>query len=195
MRKLVLGLLAAGSMMIAVPAHSQGLWFGGPGFGVGIGTGYGYGPYSSNAYWGPGWGGRAYPSYANAPAYTGFDDYAYAPGYAYGYEPSLTVTEPAYSYAYEPAYERRYAYQTSVRSPRYSRAYMRGYASARSYRSSYAYAPSYRTRHVYSEGNRSRVQSANVIRTRSGTHSQTVGTTLKTDAQPSLRFRRSTSRM
>src|SRR3954471_14433804 len=100
MRKLALGLLAAGSILVAVPAHAQGFWFGGPGFGIGIGTGYSSGPYYSNAYWGPGWGGRAYSSYGYRPVYSGYDDYAYAPGYAYGAdsysydEPSLTYSEP-----------------------------------------------------------------------------------------------------
>src|SRR5215204_893865 len=187
MRKLALGLLAAASVMVAVPAHAQGFWFGAPGFAIAIGTGYNSGPYYSDAYWGPGWGGRAYSSYGYAPAYSGYDNYAYAPGYgyevSYGYnEPSFTYSEPGYALAYEPTYERRY-----VRSTRYSRSYAPVYASTRSYGT--GYAPSYRTRHVYSDSNRSRVRSANVIQTRSATGPQTVGSAVRTDAQPSARFR------
>jgi len=187
MRKLALGLFAAGSIMVAAPAHSQGFWFGAPGFGIGIGTGYGYGPYYSDASWGPAWEGRGYSSYAYAPAYTGYDNYAYAPGY--GYEPSFTYADPGYAYAYEPTYEQRYVYTSSARSPRYTRAYVPGYASARTYRNSYAFSPSYRTRHVYSH-DRTQVRSANVIRTRSERPvSQTVGSSVRTDPQPSLRYR------
>jgi len=189
MRKLALGLLAAASVMVAVPAHAQGFWFGAPGFSVGIGTGYNSGPYYSDAYWGPGWGGPAYSSYGYAPTYSEYDSYAYAPGYSYGAnygydEPSFGYSEPGYAIAYEPTYERRY-----VSSPRYSRSYTPGYTSTQSYRSGYAYAPSYRTRRVYSDSNRSRVRSANVIQTRSATGTQTVGFSRRTDAQPSARFR------
>jgi hypothetical protein len=189
MRKLALGLLAAASVMVSVPAHAQGFWFGAPGFGVGIGTGYNSGPYYSDAYWGPGWGGRAYSSYGYAPAYSGYDSYAYAPGYGYAAdyvydEPSFTYSEPRYAVEYEPTYERRF-----VRSARYSRSYAPSYASTRSYRSGYAYAPSYRTRHVYTDVNRSRVRSANMIQTRAATSSQTVGSAVRTDTQPSARFR------
>src|SRR5215216_6274860 len=117
MRKLAMGLLAACSVMLAVPAHAQGFWFGAPGFGIGIGTGpgYGYGPYYSDAYWGG--GAYSYDSYAYAPAYTaGYDDYAYGSGYGSA-APRSTYAEPRYTYAYEPTYQRRYAYTASIRSP------------------------------------------------------------------------------
>ena len=180
MRKLAVGLLAAGSIMVAVPAHAQGFWFGGPGFGVGIGTGYGYnyGTYYSDAYVAPGWGAPAYASYAYTPVYRGYDEYASDPGLVYADydEPALGSS----TYANEPTYQRRYAFTTSVRSPRYSRAYVP------TYRNSYAYAPS-RARELSS--NNPRVHSARVTSTWSAMHSETVDArSMRNDAQPSARI-------
>jgi len=47
MKKLTIGLLAAAGIVMAMPAHADGLWVGAGPFGVGIGTGPGYydGPY------------------------------------------------------------------------------------------------------------------------------------------------------
>jgi hypothetical protein len=189
MRKLAIGLLAAASVMVAVPAHAQGFWFGAPGFGIGVGAGYDSGPYYSDAYWGPGRGGRVYSSYGYAPAYSeydnyGYDNYGYAPGYGYEarYGYNEPYSEPGYALTYEPSYDRRY-----VRSTGYSRSYVDGYASTRSYRA--GYIPSRRARTVYSDSNRSRLRSANVIQTRSATGRQTVGSAVRTDSQSSARYR------
>jgi hypothetical protein len=89
MRKLAVGLLAAGGVAIAAPAHAQGFWLGVGPFGFGVGAApyaYSHGPY---------WGG---PYAYEAPVST-----------EYGYlAPAPEDFAPAYTYA-APAYETSHA--------------------------------------------------------------------------------------
>ena len=67
MRKLAIGILAAGGVALSVPASAQGVWIGAGPVGVGVGVGPGY------------YGGGYYGGY-DGPRYR---SYAYDDGYSY----------------------------------------------------------------------------------------------------------------
>ncbi len=115
MRKTALGILLLGGVMLAAPAHAQGLWVGAGPFGAGVGVSpYAY-EYGSSPYWG-----------GPSPAYNPYFVYG-APAPTYAYAPGWTYAAPAYdaTYAYVPGYDYGLSY---------------GYASTYAYGPSTAYA-------------------------------------------------------